>query len=128
MVTSCALCIADEDADQIMAHARMLYSQGGAQKALPEYERALTAYQQAGNQLGQAITIGLIGNCYKKLGEYSKAIELLNKSLVMKRELHARLEEGKTLSNLGLVYWEQGEYPTAIRHFNESIAMAQELS
>jgi CHAT domain-containing protein/Tfp pilus assembly protein PilF len=126
-MASCALCFADEDADMILAHAKTLYSQEGAKKALPEYERALASYQQAGNQLGQAITIGLIGNCYKKLGDYPKAIEMLNQSLAMKRELHARLDEGKTLSNLGLVYWEQGDYPTAIRHFNESIAIAQEL-
>ncbi len=114
-------------ADQILAKAKTVYSQQGAKAALPEYERALTAYRQSGARLGEAITIGLIGNCYKRLGDYPKALEMLNTSLAMKRELHERLEEGKTLSNLGLVYWEQGAYPKAIQNFNESISIAQDL-
>lgn len=115
-------------ADQILGDAKVTYSQQGPKAALPRYEKALVAYRQAGNRLGQAITIGLMGNCYKRLGDYSKALELLNSSLSIKRELHERLEEGKTLSNLGLVYWEQADYPKAIQFFNESIAIGHETS
>ena len=106
----------------------MIYSQQGPKAALPQYERVLASYRQSGNKLGEAITIGLIGNCYKRLGDYSKALEMLNSALVMKRELHERLEEGKTLSHIGLVYWEQGLYPKAIEAFTESIAIAREMN
>src|SRR5579863_4861539 len=88
MLVVCVLCAADESPDQILAHAKTLYTQQGAKAALPEYERALAGYEQTGDQLGQAITIGLIGNCYKKLGDYPKAITFLDQSLAMKRELH----------------------------------------
>jgi tetratricopeptide (TPR) repeat protein len=118
----------DNSADQILAQAKSVYSQEGPKQALPEYQKALAAYRQSGNRLGEAITIGLMGNCYKRLGDYPKALELLNSSLARKRELHERLEEGKTLSNLGLVYWEQADYPKAIQVFNESIAIAHELA
>src|SRR6476659_2788931 len=78
-------CRADDgSADQILAHAKALYSQQGPKEALPEYERALAAYRQADNKLGEAITIGFIGNCYKRLGDYPKALEMLNASLSMK--------------------------------------------
>ena len=117
----------DKKPDQILAEAKAVYSQQGAKAAFPEYQKALAAYQQSGDKSGEAITIGLIGNCYKHLGEYPKALEMLNTSLSMKRELHERLEEGKTLSNIGLVYWEQGEYPKAIQTFKESITVGQEL-
>jgi CHAT domain-containing protein/Tfp pilus assembly protein PilF len=127
LVTAAAFSSDDDSADQLLAQAKSVYSQQGPKEALPKYERALAAYRQSGNRLGEAITIGLMGNCYKRLGHYPKALELLNSSLSVKRELRERLEEGKTLSNLGLVYWEQADYPKAIQVFNESIAIAHEL-
>lgn len=127
LVSAIALCVERPSGDQILAHAKSLYSKEGPTVALPEYENALAAYRGEGNQLGEAVTLGLIGNCYKKLGKYPKALEMLNTALSMKRALHARLEEGKTLNHLGLVYWEQGDYPQAIEVFNESIAVAIEV-
>ncbi len=122
-----ACCAQEQTADEMLADAKAVYSQQGAKTALPKYEKALAAYRDSDNKLGEAITMGLIGNCYKHLGDYPKALEMLNTSLSMKRELHERLEEGKTLSNLGLIYWERTEYSKAIQNFSESIAIAQEL-
>lgn len=113
--------------DESLAQAKTIYSEQGPKAALPEYEKVLTAYRNAGNRRGEAITLGLIGNCYKKLGDYPKALTLLGNALAMKREIHDRPEEGKTLSHLGLLYWEQGEYGKAIESLNESIAIAREL-
>src|SRR4051794_8035728 len=88
----CSRCLGQDDSpDRILADAKDLYSKEGAKTALPEYARALAAYEKEGNKLGQAITIGLIGNCYKHLGDYPKALDSLNRSLEMKRELHDRL-------------------------------------
>jgi tetratricopeptide (TPR) repeat protein len=117
----------DGSLDLALAQAKTIYSQQGPRAALPEYEKVLTGYRSAGNRQGEAITLGLIGNCYKRLGDYSKALTFLNSALQLKRELHDRLEEGKTLSHLGLVYWEQGEYPKAIEEFDQSISIAREL-
>ena len=113
--------------DQALVHAKTVYSQEGPRAALPEYEKVLAGYRNAGNRRGEAITLGLIGNCYKRVGDYPKALTFLNSALDLKRELHDRLEEGKTLSHLGLVYWEQGEYPKAVEAFDQSIAIAREL-
>lgn len=117
---------AAETADQVTERARQLYSEQGPRAALPEFERALELYRQEGNRLGEAIVLGLIGNCHKRFGDFPKALDHLNRALAMKRELGDRVEEGKTLSHLGLVYWEMGDYPRAIEQLTGSIAIARE--
>lgn len=114
-------------ADQVAAQANRLYSEQGPRAALPEYERALALYREAKNTRGEAITLGLIGNCHKRLGELPRALEYLRLALVLKQQLGERLEEGKTLSHLGLVYWEMGDYGQAIDHLSRSIAIAREV-
>ncbi len=114
-------------ADELLAHAKSVYSSSGSSAALPEYEKALTAYRALGNRHGEAVTLGLIGNCYKHLGDRTRALDLLDRALKIKQELGDRLEEGKTISNIGLVYWEAGDYAKAIDHFNRAIAIAQEV-
>jgi CHAT domain-containing protein/Tfp pilus assembly protein PilF len=116
-----------ERADDVFTRARQLYTEQGPRVALPEFEHVLALYREAGDQRGEAITLGLIGNCHKRLGDYPKALDFLNRALALKRKLGDRLEEGKTLSHLGLVYWEMGDYPSAIDHLNRSIAIGREL-
>lgn len=113
-------------ADELLAHAKSVYSSSGSSAALPEYEKALAKYREVADRHGEAITLGLIGNCYKHLGDRTRALDFLDRALQMKQELGDRLEEGKTISNIGLVYWEAGDYPKAIDDFNRAIAIARE--
>jgi len=114
-------------ADELLAHAKSVYSSAGSSAALPEYEKALAAYQALQNRHGEAITLGLIGNCYKHLGDRTRALDFLERALKIKQGLGDRLEEGRTISNIGLVYWEAGDYPKAIDDFNRAIAIAREV-
>src|SRR6266404_3738535 len=116
-----------EKASEMLAHARQIYSEQGARPALPEFEKALALFRKEDDRKGEAITTGLIGNCYKKLGEHQKALDYLQRALAMKRELGDRIEEGKTLSHLGLLYWEMSQYPLAIEHFDKAIAIGHGL-
>ncbi len=116
-----------EKAEDVLARARQAYTQDGPKAALPIFEQALSLYQAAGDKRGEAIAVGLIGNCYKRFGDHQKALEYLNRALGMKQALGDRLEEGKTLSHLGLVYWEMGDYPRAIDHLTRSIAIGRDL-
>jgi CHAT domain-containing protein/Tfp pilus assembly protein PilF len=118
---------AQKSADDVLARAREIYVEEGPNEALPVYEQALALYREAGDRLGEAITLGYIGNCSKRQGDYDRALEQLGRALAMKRELGDRLEEGKTLSHLGLVYWELADYPQAIGHFELAIAIGREL-
>ena len=115
------------NADELLAHAKSIYSSAGSSAALPEYEKALSAYRALADRHGEAITLGLIGNCYKHLGDRTRALDFLDRALKIKQELGDRLEEGKTLSNIGLIYWEAGDYTKAIDHFNRAIAIAREV-
>jgi len=114
-------------AEELLVQARELYVEEGPAPALPVYERALSLFRQEGDRLGEAITLGLIGNCYKRLGDYGRSGELLEQALAMKRELGDRLEEGKTLSHLGLLSWERADYQEAIQYFEDAIAIGKEL-
>lgn len=117
-----------QKAGEVLAHARQLYLEEGARVALPEFEKALALFRQEQDAKGEAITLGLIGNCHKKFGEHAKALEYLQQALAMKRELGDRIEEGRTLSHLGLAYWEMGQYPSAIEHLTKAIAIGSQLS
>jgi tetratricopeptide (TPR) repeat protein len=111
--------------DEVLARARRIYTEQGPREALPEFEHALALYREASDQRGEAITLGLIGNCYKRFGNYPKAVDFLGRALALKRKLGDRLEEGKTLSHLGLVYWEMGDYPSAIDNLMRSVAIGR---
>ena len=115
-------------AADVLANARKIYSQEGPAKALPEYEKALALFQKEGDPKGEAITIGLMGNAYKRLGQPVKALEFFQRALEMKRQLGDRLEEGKTLNNLGLFYWQTADYQKATESLNNALAIAKELS
>jgi len=117
----------DESAEQILTRARDLYSKEGPNEALPLFERALELYRRAEDRRGEAVTLGLIGNCHKGFGDFQKALVHLRQALSMKREMGDGLEVGKTLNHLGLVYWEMGDYAAALEHFEESLSLAREL-
>ncbi|HSF16325.1 MAG TPA: tetratricopeptide repeat protein [Vicinamibacteria bacterium] len=116
-----------ESAEQISDQARELYSKVGPSEALPLFERALELYRRDGDRRGEAVTLGLIGNCHKGFGDFPKALEFLRTALRMKREIGEKIEVGKTLNHLGLVHWEMGDYPIALDFFEESLALAREL-
>ena len=119
---------AAETPTEVRERAHQVYLENGPHEALPIFEQALALHIESGDRLGEAITLGLIGNCHKRLGDYSKALEYLDRALLMKRELGDELETGKTLSHIGLVHWEMGEYPQAIQNFTDSIQIAQEIN
>ncbi len=114
-------------ADELLAKARTTYVEQGAHAALPEFESALAAFRAAGDVRGEAITLGLIGNCHKKLGDYDRARQMLEQALAMKQKLGDRPEEGRTLSHLGLLFWEMGDYPRATDHLQRSIELARQI-
>ena len=116
-----------ENANDILAHARELYAKEGPKIALPEFEKALALFRNDKDRKGEAITLGLIGNCYKKFGEFAKAEDYLQRALAMKRDIGDRLEEGKTLSHLGLLHWEMSDYKSAVEYLNGAIKLGSEL-
>src|ERR1043166_7487403 len=73
-------------ANELLAHAQELYRSEGPKAALPEFEKALALFQKGNDRKGEAITLGLIGNCYKRFGDFAKAQNYLQRALLLKRE------------------------------------------
>jgi CHAT domain-containing protein/Tfp pilus assembly protein PilF len=115
-------------AAEVFANARQLHVKEGAAKALPLYERALELYRQENDRRGEAITIGVMGNVFKVMGQHVRALEYFERSLAMKRELGDRLEEAKTIANIGLFYKETSDYPKAIEYLNNALTIAKEIN
>jgi CHAT domain-containing protein/tetratricopeptide (TPR) repeat protein len=112
-------------ADQLLAHGKQVLFEQGARPALPELQKALSLYRQAGNRRGEAIATGYVGYSYRVLGEYTKAVGLLEQALAMKRSVGDRQEQGRTLVNLGLTHYDQGDYREAIRDSTEALEIAR---
>jgi len=119
--------VKDTSSNDVLAHARELYSKEGPKVALPEFEKALALFRNDKDRKGEAITLGLIGNCYKKFGDFAKAEDYLQRALTIKREVGDQLEEGKTLSHLGLLHWEMSDYKKAVEYLNGAIKIGSDL-
>lgn len=104
-----------------LAKAKQLYTQEGPKPALPEFEKALAMFRTGGDRHGEAVTLGYIANCFRKLEDLDKALSFAQQALRMKEELGDQDEIGKTHNQLGLIYWERADYPAAIQHFQQAI-------
>jgi CHAT domain-containing protein len=68
-----------------------------------------------------------LGNAYRNLGQYPKAIEYYQQSLAIKKEIGARKGEASSLNNLGLAYDSLGQYPKAIEFYQQQLAIVKEI-
>jgi CHAT domain-containing protein/Tfp pilus assembly protein PilF len=107
-----------------LAKAKQLYTQEGPKTALPEFEQALKMFQTSKDRHGEAVTLGYIANCYRKLEDLDKALDFGQQALRMKEQLSDRDEIGKTHNQLGLIYWERADYPAAIQQLHDAIEIA----
>ena len=55
------------------------------------------------------MTYGNLGTAYHRLGQFHKAIEMLEKALVIALEVRDRAGEGRAYRNLGIVYEAAGQ-------------------
>ncbi|MGF1936576.1 MAG: tetratricopeptide repeat protein [Nostoc sp. ChiQUE02] len=81
-------------------------------------ERENRNYRAALNNLGVA---------YNYQGQYERAIQFLEQSLEIAREIDDRNTEGLPLVNLGVAYNYQGQYERAIQFLQQSLKIAREI-
>ncbi len=81
-------------------------------------------FQADKDRHAEAIVLGYIANCQRKLENLDKALEFAQQALHMKDELGDRDEIGKTHNQLGLIYWERADYPAATEHLQQAIEIA----
>jgi CHAT domain-containing protein/Tfp pilus assembly protein PilF len=113
--------------DELLAKAKQAYTQEGPSPALPQFEKVLAVYRTAKDQRGEAVTLGYLANCQRRLGNLDQALELARKALTMKEQLGDRGEIGKTHNQLGLIYWDRADYPSAIKELEQAIDIGRSL-
>jgi tetratricopeptide (TPR) repeat protein len=68
-----------------------------------------------------------LGNAYRALGQYKRAIEYQEQSLAITREIGDRSGEANSLGNLGIAYKSLGQYERAIEYQEQSLAITREI-
>ena len=76
--------------------------------------------------MGEASSLGNIGNIYQLLGDYPQALDYQEQSLVLIRELGDRAIEAKILNNIGFLY-ERQEDDRAIASYQEAVSIYEEI-
>ncbi|XP_020632511.1 tetratricopeptide repeat protein 28-like [Orbicella faveolata] len=110
-----------EYADQLL----QIYRESG--ERLEEYKLSIDLVQMYRNQNNYAQAKLLSEKALRIIGEYDKAREHLEKSLVIKKKIGDRNGEACCHTNLGVVYASVGEYDKAKEHFEKSLVINKEI-
>jgi tetratricopeptide (TPR) repeat protein len=71
--------------------------------------------------------LGQIGKQYLHLGDYATALDYLQQSLAIQREIGDKAGEGATLNNLSQIYDARGDYATALDYLQQSLVIQREI-
>ena len=83
--------------------------------------------QEIGNTKGEGCVYGNLGNAYRNLSEFQRAIEYLKKSLSIAKEVGDREGEGRAYGNLGVSYQFLSEFQRAIEYHKKHLSIAKEI-
>jgi tetratricopeptide (TPR) repeat protein len=89
------------EADRLYDRGVELFQQGTAesyQQAIVAWEKALQLYQQDGDLEGQALILAGLGRIYSDLGDKQTALDYLNQSLPLWRQVGDKKREGIVLA------------------------------
>jgi DNA-binding SARP family transcriptional activator/tetratricopeptide (TPR) repeat protein len=84
---------------------------------------AVQAAQRAGNLPARARALAHLGSLHGRQRRYQDAMECLQRSLAVCRQVGDRWTEGMVLNNLGNVHREQGRYQEALGCYQQSLAL-----
>jgi len=97
---------------------------------IEEYNEALSCYQQLAQKLpDNDILNKAVGDCYRKLGQYDKALKIYDTSINYCKENSddvAHLYIATLLNSRGLTYKAVGEFKKACNDFNEAIKLSSQ--
>ena len=83
--------------------------------------------KEIGDRNGEATCYTSLGNVYTSVGQYEKAREHLEKSLVINKEIGDRNGEADCYTSLGNVYTSVGQYEKAREHLEKSLVINKEI-
>ena len=81
VISKCALCLVllawatlsqsatpPTSSQELLEKGKQLYTQDGPKAALPQFEEALKIFRSDGDRHREAVTLGYIANCHRKIG------------------------------------------------------------
>jgi PAS domain S-box-containing protein len=89
------------------------------------WEKALAAFEDAGDRVMQAVVISNSCDTLNEVGLFQRAWELAERALGMSRETEQETLLAYCYQNLGGAAEGQGDIPAAIHFWNQAISMAQ---
>ncbi len=117
-----------------MIGLEILYSYRGAaylyrgeyERAVADYQLALSISQEVGDRTGEKMTLNSIGLVYHALGDHEQALEYYRQAVAISREIGDRAGEATTLNSIGLVYHALGDYEQALEYYQQALVLSQE--
>ena len=116
------------------AEAERLFEQGNQQyhaeepdAAIQSWQQALTIYQEIGDRLGEAASLGNIAIVDRGRGEYAKALEALERVGEIMQELDDLNGQVRVLQQLGLLYRALGNDERAEDLLTEQLKRARDI-
>jgi tetratricopeptide (TPR) repeat protein/transcriptional regulator with XRE-family HTH domain len=89
------------------------------------HQRALAAARQAGDQLGEADTLAMLGALQRNTGDYLAAAASLTQALALYRDAGDQPGQAYTLDQLGVLRALTGDYPAAAASHQQALALAR---
>lgn len=96
-------------------------------KACEKSYKVASETTEQGYRGGMALAANSMGEAYRKLGEYAKALTYYETALKINQELGAKTDIATALHNMALVYSIRGDYKQASEYFQRSLAIVERL-
>jgi tetratricopeptide (TPR) repeat protein/DNA-binding CsgD family transcriptional regulator len=105
-------------------------NQGNIEHALDNYFESIKIYEQQGNivDIYYGACLNNIGQLYYHQNEFDKAIEYMDKALIIQEKIGDKFHISNTLINMGTFYSKQGKTEAAITTFNRALSLKKEIS
>ncbi len=105
-----------------------LGSRESTETVIPELEKNIKSFLEAGKPVRAASISLLIGNLQVQLGEFQKALDYYNQGLSLSRQAGALAEEATILNSLGKLYNDLADLKTAQKLYKEALSLFYKLN
>jgi tetratricopeptide (TPR) repeat protein/TolB-like protein len=121
-----------QGARQVVADARLLEGsalvrQGRVDEAIPLFEQARTAYEEAGDRSGVARTLNSRGTALVNGREWEQATPLLEEGLAIARAIGSQDLVARLLNNLAILERRRGDLQSSLTMNEESLLIRREI-
>jgi tetratricopeptide (TPR) repeat protein len=94
---------------------------------IPQLKAQRDAARRLGNKHHEGSALNNLGLAYQNLGNYHRAIEYLEQSLVFNRKLGNQRVKAASLTNLGGIYLELTDHQRAIEYHEQALVIRRKL-